>query len=35
MYKADSFQDVPRFTVVAGNPAKVSRGIYDGNTDGS
>ena len=28
------FQDVPRFTVVAGNPAKVSRGIYDGNADG-
>lgn len=28
-------QDVPRFTVVAGNPAKVSRGIYDGNADGS
>ncbi|KAI4160267.1 MAG: hypothetical protein LQ342_005859 [Letrouitia transgressa] len=27
-------QDVPRFTVVAGNPAKVSRGIYDGNADG-
>lgn len=27
-------QDVPRFTVVAGNPAKVSRGIYDGSADG-
>ncbi|KAI4204106.1 MAG: hypothetical protein LQ348_001311 [Seirophora lacunosa] len=27
-------QDVPRFTVVAGNPAKVSRGIYDGSTEG-
>ncbi|KAL8660222.1 MAG: hypothetical protein Q9226_000024 [Calogaya cf. arnoldii] len=26
-------QDVPRFTVVAGNPAKVSRGIYDGSAD--
>ncbi|KAL9585633.1 MAG: hypothetical protein Q9212_001416 [Teloschistes hypoglaucus] len=28
-------QDVPRFTVVAGNPAKVSRGIYDGSADAS
>ncbi|KAL9639762.1 MAG: hypothetical protein Q9164_000733 [Protoblastenia rupestris] len=27
-------QDVPRFTVVAGNPAKVSRGIYDGSNEG-
>ena len=24
-----ALQDVPRYTVVAGNPAKVSRGIYD------
>ena len=28
-----TMQDVPRFTVVAGNPAKVSRGIYDGSAD--
>lgn len=29
----ESPQDVPRFTVVAGNPQKVVRGIYDGNNE--
>lgn len=33
---ADStIQDVPRFTVVAGNPAKASQGIYNGSGDNS